>query len=84
MVVTGPRTLADYLAVQKTITGILDSRYCTCQMKKDLNVKLNRVKEKKKNPAMEIYKKWNISTKIKQKIYKDIEKFIMAFSRKCP
>jgi hypothetical protein len=46
MVVTGPRTLADYLAVQKTITGILDSRYCTCQMKKDLNVKLNRVKEK--------------------------------------
>jgi hypothetical protein len=36
---------ADYLAVQKTITGILDSRYCTCQMKKDLNVKLNRVKE---------------------------------------
>jgi hypothetical protein len=24
MVVTGPRTLADYLAVQKTITGILD------------------------------------------------------------
>jgi hypothetical protein len=35
MVVTGPRTLADYLAVQKTITGILDSRYCTCQMKKD-------------------------------------------------
>jgi hypothetical protein len=49
MVVTGPRTLADYLAVQKTITGILDSRYCTCQMKKDLNVKLNRVKEKNKN-----------------------------------
>jgi hypothetical protein len=48
MVVTGPRTLADYLAVQKTITGILDSRYCTCQMKK-LNVKLNRVKEKIKN-----------------------------------
>jgi hypothetical protein len=46
MVVTGPRTLVDYLAVQKTITGILDSRYCTCQMKKDLNVKLNRVKEK--------------------------------------
>jgi hypothetical protein len=34
MVVTGPRTLADYLAVQKTITGILDSRYCTCQMKR--------------------------------------------------
>jgi hypothetical protein len=25
MVVTGPRTLADYLAVQKTITGILDT-----------------------------------------------------------
>jgi hypothetical protein len=56
MVVTGPRTLADYLAVQKTITGILDSRYCTCQMKKDLNVKLNRVKEKIKK-TMEIYKK---------------------------
>jgi hypothetical protein len=34
MVVTGPRTLVDYLAVQKTITGILDSRYCTCQMKR--------------------------------------------------
>jgi hypothetical protein len=69
MVVTGPRTLADYLAVQKTITGILDSRYCTCQMKKDLNVKLNRVKENKKTSAMEIYKKWNISTKIKRKKY---------------
>jgi hypothetical protein len=44
MVVTGPRTLADYLAVQKTITGILDSRYCTCQMKR-----LERKSSKKKN-----------------------------------
>jgi hypothetical protein len=70
MVVTGPRT-RDYLAVQKTITGILDSRYCTCQMKKDLNVKLNRVKEKKKTSAMEIYKKVEYIHKDKaQKIYR--------------
>jgi hypothetical protein len=69
MVVTGPRTLADYLAVQKTITGILDSRYCTCQMKKDLNVKLNRVKEKIKPRQWRYIKKWNISTKIKRKKY---------------
>jgi hypothetical protein len=45
------------LSRAETITGILDSRYCTCQMKKDLNVKLNRVKEKIKTSAMEIYKK---------------------------
>jgi hypothetical protein len=46
MVVTGPRTLADYLAVQKTITGILDSRYCTCQMKRLERKAQQRVKKK--------------------------------------
>jgi hypothetical protein len=68
MVVTGPRTLADYLAVQKTITGILDSRYCTCQMKKDLNESSTELKNKKPRQWRYI-KKWNISTKIKRKKY---------------
>jgi hypothetical protein len=54
MVVTGPRTLADYLAVQKTITGRQSLLHLPDE--KDLNVKLNRVKEKIKNSAMEIYK----------------------------
>jgi hypothetical protein len=69
MVVTGPRTLADYLAVQKTITGILDSRYCTCQMKKDLNVKLNRVKEKIKPRQWRYIKKVEYIHKDKSKKY---------------
>jgi hypothetical protein len=49
MVVTGPKTLADYLAVQKTITSMLESQYCTCRMKQDLNNKLSKVKEKIKH-----------------------------------
>jgi hypothetical protein len=52
---------------------------------KNLNVKLNRVKEKKKTSAMEIYKKVEYIHKDKaQKIYKDIEKQLWFFSRKCP
>jgi hypothetical protein len=46
MVVTGPKTLADYLAVQKTITSMLESPFCTCRMKQDKQQKLSKVKEK--------------------------------------
>jgi hypothetical protein len=45
MIVQAPRTLEEFTSVKKTINEMLASKYCTCQMKTKLTLKLTRVNE---------------------------------------